>query len=318
MKRLVPAILLILLTCGAGTALDGTPCPDMQRPFPAPASEVVVVITGWFSSQGYTIHRDAPRAGVVHLTAWNTREEWEITVKPQSALSSVATVRHNAAGDAGATCRSLREYVDGYLLEAPTRSPAAAFHGPLSVPTAVMDHIEATVCIRGRSANGNFQFSGFLVDPEGLVLCTAHDLSDRQRVTLTFHDGISAPGDVIRLDFRRDLALIECSPGDRDFVPLTTGRNLLRMGESVFSIGCPNSLQGTLASGTINGPPRRVKDQSFWQVSMDIHPGSSGSPVFDTRGRLVAMVKGRYRGTSDVGFLIPLETIYGFLLKHRE
>jgi serine protease Do len=51
----------------------------------------------------------------------------------------------------------------------------------------------------------------------------------------------------------------------------------------------------------------------LWQVGMDIFPGSSGSPVFDARGRLVAMVKGRYRGTSHVGFLTPLETIMAYL-----
>ena len=47
---------------------------------------------------------------------------------------------------------------------------------------------------------------------------------------------------------------------------------------------------------------------------MTIHPGSSGSPVFDAQGQLVAMIKGRFRGNSTVGFLTPLETIIEFLL----
>jgi len=40
-----------------------------------------------------------------------------------------------------------------------------------------------------------------------------------------------------------------------------------------------------------------------------VQSGSSGSPVFDAQGNLVAIVKGRYRGTESVGFLIPLATI---------
>ena len=316
MNRLILACQLMLFVFGAGTAVGSMSCTDMQRPFPAPASEVVEVISGWFSSQGYTVRRDYPRPGVVHLTAWNLKNNWEITVKPQSAMASVATIVHDEAGTGGITCRRLREYVDGYLLGTPANLPAPAVSQPQAIPTAVLDHIETVVCIRGRSGNGSVQFSGFVVDPAGLVLCTAHDLTGHQRVTLTFHDGTSAPGEVVQLDLRRDLALVECPAGDWGFVPLSSGRNLLGMGESVFSIGCPNSLRGTLASGTINGPPRRVKDQPYWQANMDIHPGSSGSPVFDARGRLVAMVKGRYRGTSTVGFLIPLETIYAFLLNH--
>jgi serine protease Do len=46
---------------------------------------------------------------------------------------------------------------------------------------------------------------------------------------------------------------------------------------------------------------------------MEIHPGSSGSPVFDANGRLVGIVKGRYRGTNSIGFVIPLETITSFM-----
>jgi serine protease Do len=162
------------------------------------------------------------------------------------------------------------------------------------------------------------QFTGFIVDPEGLILCTAHDLSLHQNVTVTFYDAASAAGTVSWLDLEKDLALIDCSIRDRAFVSLVNGRNLLGMGERVFSIGCPNNLKGTLAPGIINGPPRLVNDQPLWQVNMDIFPGSSGSPVFDARGHLVAMVKGRYRGTSTVGFLTPLETIIAFLTEKNQ
>ena len=34
-------------------------------------------------------------------------------------------------------------------------------------------------------------------------------------------------------------------------------------------------------------------------------------------GRMVAMVKGRYRGNASVGFLTPMETIIAFLLDQK-
>jgi serine protease Do len=49
------------------------------------------------------------------------------------------------------------------------------------------------------------------------------------------------------------------------------------------------------------------------QVIMKTLPGGSGSPVFDGEGKLVAMVKGRYRGTDIVGFLTPLDIMRQFL-----
>ena len=54
----------------------------------------------------------------------------------------------------------------------------------------------------------------------------------------------------------------------------------------------------------------------LWQVRMKINHGSSGSPVFDSQGRLAAIVKGRFRGTESIGFLIPFESILQFLEKY--
>ena len=318
MHRLIIACHLALLMSGVTAAFGGTLCPDAEDPFPAPGSEVAEIISGWLTGQGYSVRLDYPRPGTIHLAASKSQDEWEITVRPQSALASVATMIHEGATPSIQACRRLREYVYGYLLgTAPSPEPRTERRRQ-AVPTKVLDKIETVVCIRSRSKQQEAQFSGFVVDPEGLVLCTAHELTDRQRVTVTFYDGMSVPGIVTRLDLRRDLALVECSASNRAFASLSTGRNLLGMGEVVFSIGCPNNLRGTLAPGTINGPPRLVNDQPLWQVGMDIYPGSSGSPVFDARGQLVAMVKGRYRGTSTMGFLTPLETIIAFLLDEKD
>jgi len=46
---------------------------------------------------------------------------------------------------------------------------------------------------------------------------------------------------------------------------------------------------------------------------METLPGCSGSPVFDGQGRFVSVVKGRYRGTETIGFLIPRATVLEFL-----
>ena len=318
MSRMIFACHLALLLSGGTGAFGGSLCPDMENPFPAPASEVVEIISEWLTGQGYDVRRNFPRPGTVHLTAWKSQDEWEITVRPKSALASVATMIRAGDPPSIQACRRLREHVDEYLSGTLSTSSPRAKRLNQRVATAVLDKIETAVCIQANSRQQKVQFSGFVVDAAGLVLCTAHNLIDHQQVTVTYYDGVNVPGTVSRLDLRRDLALIACSVRSQAFVSLSNGRNLLGMGESVFSIGCPNNLRGTLSSGTINGPPRLVNDQPLWQVEMDIYPGSSGSPVFDAQGQLVAMVKGRYRGTSTIGFLTPLETIIAFLLNEDE
>ena len=312
-KRLTIAFHLVVLITGVNDAWGGSLCPDADRPFPAPASEVVEIISDWLTDQGCSLRRDSPRPGTIHLRAWNLEDRWDIIIRPHSALASLVRVVHDGATPSGQACRKLREHVDTDLRGSIPVLPPPAEPLRQPVPNAVLERFETAVCMQARSKGREVQFSGFVVDPDGLVLCTAHDLADHQQVSVTFCDGTSVPGVIAQLDLHLDLALVEYSAAPRAFVSLSSGRNLLGMGERVFSIGCPNNLNGTLGPGTINGPPRLVNDQPLWQVEMNIYPGSSGSAVFDAQGQLVAMVKGRYRGTSTVGFLIPLETIIAFL-----
>jgi serine protease Do len=151
------------------------------------------------------------------------------------------------------------------------------------------------------------------VDKQGLVLSTIHDVETFDDITVTLYDGREIKGDVIKKNTEQDLALINIGGGLDSAISLAEGRNLLGMGESVYSVGCPINLVGSVFPGIINGPPRRVDKLTYWQVNMEIHPGSSGSPVFDVQGNLVGIVKGRYRGTQSIGFLIPLETIFAFV-----
>ena len=317
MHRLTIAGHVMLLVMITTSASGGIRCPGTPHHFPVPASEMVQVVADWLTGQGLALHNDFPRPGYVHLAARNNSERWDITIRPRSVLASVAVVVYEGSGVTADRCRQLQDHIRRYLYgTTPPPERRTGMEEP-SVPVAVLDHFDTVVCIRARSGQRAVQFSGFVVDPDGLILCTAHDLTDHQSVTVTFYDAVNVAGTVFQMDLEKDLALIDCPIQGRPFVTLATGRNLLGMGERVFSIGCPNDLKGTLAPGLINGPPRLVEDQPLWQVDMNIFPGSSGSPVFDARGHLVAMVKGRYRGTSTVGFLTPLETIIAFLMEGK-
>ena len=316
----------LFLACALATASMApadpdptTDCPELATRIPAPANEVAGIIDSWLRSQHYKVRRNTPRPGCIRLLAQSHQGQLAVIVEPKSALASTVVVQSDGDIPAG-TCRRLQEKVAAELISgtAPPSPPIAAQKRRQAAPAAVLEQFDAVVCIHAHSAESKIQFSGFVVDPAGLVLCTAHNLADHQDVLITFYDGTTVKGEVVRLDFDLDIALVVCKAGGGDYISLDRTRNLLGMGEFVFSIGCPNSLSGTLTSGTVSGPPRRVGDMPMWQVDMDIFPGSSGSPVFDDQGRLVAMVKGRYRGTSTVGFLTPVETIIAFLLEGLE
>jgi serine protease Do len=246
----------------------------------------------------------------VLLTATRAQEHWQIYLKPHSAQATEVQVSPPGYSAKDLTMpKELSAYISGYIKALSVKRDNVN----QVIPPAVLSRIESVVCIKAKRGQENAQFSGFILNTDGLIISTTHDLETLQEIKVILHDGRELKGDLVKFDPHKDLALVRADLGPKHIVSLAKGRNLLEIGERVFTIGCPVNLIGTVYSGIVNGPPRRVEDLPFWQVNMEIHPGSSGSPVFDANGRLVGIVKGRYRGTNSIGFVIPLETITSFM-----
>ena len=246
--------------------------------------------------------------------AERAKDIWQIHLKQQSALATRVQVLLAGEEQPGHILPGeLWDHISAYITH-PSGGQGTKLEGSgHDVPAAVLSRIESVVCIKEKTEDGEVQCSGFIVDDDGLIVCTAHDLKDRKEVTVFFYDGSEVRGRVVKRDPHRDLALIRIDSKLSAHIPLAGGRAMIGMGERLYSIGCPVNLIGTVFAGVMNGPKRRADDQIFWQVDMKIYPGSSGSPVFDVTGNLVAVVKGRYRGTDSVGFLIPLGTVLEFV-----
>ena len=132
-------------------------------------------------------------------------------------------------------------------------------------------------------------------------------------LTVITKDGRRFQGRVTKVDHLRDLALIQAGFKPGISISPAKGRLSLDRGETIYATGCPQGALDTVYVGTVNSPPRLANAMPLWQVSMTVLPGSSGSPVFDGQGNLVGVIKGRYRGTDSVGFLIPVSTVLEFL-----
>lgn len=275
-----------------------------------PISELEAIVLDWLVRSGFEIQRSKLKMGNVRLTITRPAEKWQIVLKPHSALiTEIHAGSASSAPQRSATIDRMATYIAKYI-----QTPAAQKEiSNQIIPPAVLSQISSVVCLNTKSNKKNSQHTGFVVDTQGLVLSTIHDVETFHNITVTLYDGRELTGDVIKKNTDQDLALINIGAGLEKAVSLAEGRNLLGMGEKVYSVGCPVNLVGSVFAGIINGPPRRVNELTYWQVNMEIHPGSSGSPVFDVQGNLVGIVKGRYRGTQSIGFLIPLETIIAFV-----
>lgn len=276
-----------------------------EKYIPLPIGEITEVLIKWWSDNGSQIQRTEPRPGFVRLHSTKGPDSCQVDLSPQSPLATRINVRFSGV-NAEIRRREFWDHLSRYL-DNPTTEVIKSPDRP--IPTVVLSKIESVVCINAISNDNNAQFSGFIINNNGLILCTAHDLGNSQDLTVTLYDGQEVKAKLLFRDPDKDLSILQIALKTNAAIRLSEGRNLLGMGEAIFTVGCPVNLRGTVYSGIINSPPRKMNNQPLWQAQMEIHHGSSGSPVFDINGKIVAVVKGRYRGTTTTAFLIPMETI---------
>jgi serine protease Do len=292
-----------------------------SKVFPIPRYEAEQVVTDWLKHEGYNVS-SSTGDGSVLLRATQNSQALRVVLKHHSTLSTEISIDNTATtGNAGALWKYLSGYTHGHIAIHEDRAgpgnlenkPSLDDVSKKKVPAPILQRIGAVVCIKALGKNNPAQLTGFIVDKDGLIICTAHTLQKPQALTIFLSNGLTVEGKIIRVDKRKDLALIDCSHLFSDVISLNNYKVMPEIGQMVFSIGYPLDHGNKILTGFISGPPRLVDGQPLLQARMVVEPGSSGSPVFDTEGNLVAIVKGRLKGDNLSGLLIPLETIISFI-----
>jgi S1-C subfamily serine protease len=148
--------------------------------------------------------------GALELRA---RKDIEIGILLLKPCSPLATEIHGTWMVGGkpdtSTLDKLNEHIIAYLNGedfAPAEEKTAS--GQV-IPAVVLSKLESVVCLKAQLQNRHIQFSGFIIDQEGLILSTAHDLKGLREITVVVYDGREFKGNLIRVDCRRDLAFID-------------------------------------------------------------------------------------------------------------
>ena len=150
--------------------------------------------------------------------------------------------------------------------------------------------------------------SGFLIDPNGLIVTNAHVVEDADYLQVRLADGRRFTGKVVGQDGRVDLALVRVE-GATNLPTLPIGdSNRLRVGELVMALGHPFGLEQSVSFGIVSrkGTPLTVAAPGFDFIQTDaaINPGNSGGPLVNMAGQVIGVNSMAARNGS-IGFAIP-------------
>jgi len=166
--------------------------------------------------------------------------------------------------------------------------------------------------------------SGFVIDPQGIVVTNNHVISEADEVTVIFNDGSRLKAEVLGRDTKVDLALLKVKT-DKPLKFVKFGDSeKLRLGEWVVAIGNPFSLGGTVTAGIISARNRDINSgpyDNYIQTDAAINRGNSGGPLFNLDGDVIGVntaIISPSGGSIGIGFAVPSKTVVGVIDQLRQ
>ncbi|MGA7537351.1 MAG: DegQ family serine endoprotease [Steroidobacteraceae bacterium] len=153
--------------------------------------------------------------------------------------------------------------------------------------------------------------SGFIIQPDGLILTNAHVVEGASRITVQLTDRREYPAKVVGEDKVSDVAVIKIAANDLPTVNLGNS-NTLQVGQWVLAIGAPFGFENSATAGIVSAKGRTLEDSGyvpFIQTDVPINPGNSGGPLFDMQGKVIGInsqIYSRTGGYMGVSFSIPI------------
>ena len=130
-------------------------------------------------------------------------------------------------------------------------------------------------------------------------------------------------GRVVRVDVRRDLALIELEELPEQVANLPLAEESPEPGESVHAVGCPGASTGlwVYSEGRVRqtselrwtDDSRKGRKARVVETSIAINPGDSGGPLVNDDGELVGVNHGARESARLVSVSISVEEVREFL-----
>jgi len=233
--------------------------------------------------------------GLVGLLAWTSagaHEQLWVNAKQER-------VRHQRSELTRVAKRSLGAVVSLTTVQAPSSEQVASGTAPSSEPQ------------KGLGA-------GFIIHPDGYILTSQHVIENATeiRASLLLRDGKTEeyPAKVIGEDRQSDFALLKIDVPRKLPVLKLGSAKAVDVADWVVVIGNPFGLGHSVTVGVVSYKGRQDVTPSgrsgffdYLQTDASINPGSSGGPIIDLHGDVVAIANAVNVAGQGIGFGIPID-----------
>lgn len=167
----------------------------------------------------------------------------------------------------------------------------------------------AVVLVVAGDQKSSSQGSGFVINPQGLIVTNDHVLRKYRRIYIKTADGAVYPATVVSRNTKQDLALVRIQP--RAALPSLKLRTVPpQVGQRVYTIGNPLGMEKSISEGIVS----RLEDDGYVQYTAATNPGNSGGPLLNEDGEVIGVVQlSLAKISTGINFAIPASNLSNFL-----
>jgi S1-C subfamily serine protease len=198
---------------------------------------------------------------------------------------------------------------------APSRGIAAG-EGGLSVQEIYERVSPSVVVVYNINESGQIRGhgTGFFIDPWGMVATNYHVVEGASSLKIKTKSGATMDiRGIAASDAENDVVILSAVLPIDSIRTLKMAPSLPQVGDKIVVIGTPYhpQLAQTITDGLVSAIRPVAAGKRLIQISAPISPGSSGSPVVNTKGEVVGIATRVHRQASHIGIAVPGEIISG-------
>ncbi len=159
--------------------------------------------------------------------------------------------------------------------------------------------------------SGRYEGSGFAIG-SNTVVSNAHVIDDRNSITVKTYSGDEFRASIYLINEALDIVIL--SVENAEFTPLEVGDSeQIRVGEEIYAIGAPRSLDYTLTKGVISNKSRTIGFNKYIQIDAAINSGNSGGPLLNNIGQVIGVNSMKISDAEGIALAIPISSVVSFM-----
>jgi serine protease Do len=162
--------------------------------------------------------------------------------------------------------------------------------------------------------------TGFMIDPKGYIVTSAHVIGNSTVVIVQNNKGQEFKTKIVYISPNTDLAFLKIVDSEYKataVLPYAISKSNIELGEAIFTLGYPRD-EIVYGEGYLSAKTGYSGDTLTCQIAVAANPGNSGGPVIDKNGEVIGVLSNRQSQAQGAVFALRTKSIFAALEEMKE